>query len=210
MKLIRFARLLSVVLAALFLPASLLNAGLSPPEEAPTRPSLAGQLLVASREMGDPRFYHAVILVVRHDRNGALGIVINRPVEDRSLASLLEALGEKDTAVAGSVRIFAGGPVQPEIGFVLHSTEYHRPETFNIDGRVAMTSSPQILRDIGSRQGPNKSLIAFGYAGWRPDQLEGELRQRAWFTAADDEKLIFDEDRDKLWEEAIKRRTQDL
>jgi len=148
--------------------------------------------------------------VVRHDRNGALGIVINRPVEDRSLASLLEALGEKNTGVAGSVRIFAGGPVQPEIGFVLHSPEYHRSETLDIDGRFAMTSSLQILRDIANKQGPSKSLVAFGYAGWKPDQLEGELRQGAWITAADDEKLIFDEDRDKLWEEAMKRRTQDL
>jgi putative transcriptional regulator len=209
MNLFRFARL-SVVAAGVFVPASLFHAGLSPPEEAPTYPSLAGQLLVASPGMGDPRFYHTVILVVRHDRNGALGIVINRPVEDRSLASLLEALGEKDTGVAGSVRIFAGGPVQPEIGFVLHSPDYHRPETLDIDGHVAMTSSAQILRDIGNRQGPRKSLVAFGYAGWKSDQLEGELRQGAWVTAADDEKLIFDEDRDKLWEEAMKRRTQDL
>jgi putative transcriptional regulator len=209
MNLTRFARL-CVVIAAVSLPASLLNAGLSPPDEAPTHPSLAGQLLVASPGMGDPRFYHTVILVVRHDRNGALGIVINRPVEDRSVASLLEALGEKDTGVAGSVRIFAGGPVQPEVGFVLHSPEYRRPETLDIDGRVAMTSSLQILRDIGNRQGPNKSLVAFGYAGWKPDQLEGELRQHAWATAEEDEKLIFDEDRDKLWEEAMKHRTQDL
>jgi putative transcriptional regulator len=209
MNLIRFARL-SVVTAAVLLLASLFNVDLAPPEEAPWPPSLAGQLLVASPEMGDPRFYHAVILVVRHDRNGALGIIINRPVEDRSLASLLEALGEKDTGVTGSVRIFAGGPVQPEIGFVLHSPDYHRPETVDIDGHVAMTSSPQILRDIGNRHGPSKSLIAFGYAGWASGQLEGELRQRAWVTAADDEKVIFDEDRDKVWEEAMKRRTQDL
>lgn len=209
MNLTRFARL-CVVTVAVSLPASLLNAGLSPPDEAPTHPSLAGQLLVASPGMGDPRFYHTVILVVRHDRNGALGIVINRPVEDRSVASLLEALGQKDTGVAGSVRIFAGGPVQPEVGFVLHSPEYRRPETLDINGRVAMTSSLQILRDIGNRQGPHKCLIAFGYAGWKPDQLEGELRQGAWVTAEDDEKLIFDEDRDKLWEEAMKHRTQDL
>ena len=209
MNLISVARR-SLVAAAVFLPVSLLNAGLSPPEQAPSRSSLAGQLLVASPQMDDPRFYHAVILVVRHDRNGALGIIINRPVEDRSLASLLEALGERNTRVAGSVRIFAGGPVQPEIGFVLHTPDYHRPETVNIDGRVAMTSSPEVLRDIGNRQGPSKSLVAFGYAGWKSDQLEGELRQRAWLTAADDEKLVFDEDRDKVWEEAMKHRTQDL
>ena len=206
---IGFARL-SVVAAAVLLSASLLNAALSPPEEAPKFQSLAGQLLVATPQMGDPRFYQTVILVVRHDRNGALGIIINRPVQERSLASLLQALGEKDAGVAGSVRIFAGGPVQPEIGFVLHTPDYHRPETVDIDGRVAMTSSLQVLRDIANGRGPSKSIVAFGYAGWTSDQLEGELRQRAWFTAENDLKLIFDEDRDKVWEEAMKHRTQDL
>jgi putative transcriptional regulator len=209
MNLMRFARL-SVVIAAVFLPASLSNADAPPAEEAPGPPSLAGQLLVASPEMRDPRFYHTVILVVRHDRHGALGIIINRPVENRSLASLLEALGEKDTGIAGSVRLFAGGPVEPQIGFVLHTPDYHRPETVDIDSHVAMTSSLQILRDIGNNKGPSKSLVAFGYAGWKSDQLEGELRERAWVTAAEDEKLIFDEDRDKVWDEAMKRRTQDL
>ena len=180
------------------------------PAESRLPQSLSGQLLIASPSMSDPRFDQAVVLVVRHDQNGALGIVINRPVQDRPLAALLEALGEKSPTVTGNVRIFAGGPVQPEIGFVLHSPEYHRSETLDIDGRFAMTSSLQILRDIANKQGPSKSLVAFGYAGWKPDQLEGELRQGAWITAADDEKLIFDEDRDKLWEEAMKRRTQDL
>jgi len=209
MSLIWFARL-SVAAAAIVLPAALLNAALPTPEEAPKHPSLAGQLLVASPEMGDPRFYRTVILMVRHDRNGALGIVINRPVGDRSLASLLETVGEKDTGLVGNVRVFAGGPVQPEIGFVLHSTDYHHPETIEIDGRVAVTSSPQVLRDIGNGQGPSKSLVAFGYAGWRSGQLEGELGQRAWLTAEGDEKLIFDEDRDEVWDKAMTRRTKDL
>jgi putative transcriptional regulator len=116
---------LSSIAAAIFLPATLLHAAL--PAEAPERASLAGQLLIAAPRMGDPRFQQTVILMVRHDRNGALGIVINRPVGDRPLASILAALREKDTAVAGEVRIFAGGPVQPDIGFVVHSAEYHRP-----------------------------------------------------------------------------------
>src|SRR6202162_2715518 len=145
MKLIWFARP-SAVVAAVFVLAALLNAALAAREEALEPPLLAGRLLVASPQMGDPRFYRAVILVVRHDPNGALGIIINRPAEDRSLASLLEAAGDPAAGVSGSVRMFAGGPVQPEIGFVLHSADYHRPETVDIDGRVAMTSSPQILR----------------------------------------------------------------
>ncbi|HEY3641206.1 MAG TPA: YqgE/AlgH family protein, partial [Xanthobacteraceae bacterium] len=102
------------------------------------------------------------------------------------------------------------GPVQPEIGFVIHSTDYHRPETTEIDGRVAMTSSREILRDIASQHGPQMVLVAFGYAGWSPGQLENELAQRAWFTAAADSKLIFEDDRDKLWDDAMAHRTQDL
>src|SRR5262245_51958384 len=163
---------LGLIAAAVSLSATLVHAALPDRSEAPGQTFLTGQLLIAAPTMGDPRFQHAVILMVRHDRNGALGIVINRPVGDRPLAAILEALGEKDTAVAGQVRIFAGGPVQPEIGFVVHSAEYHRPDTVDIDGRVAMTSSREILRDIGNHRGPSKSLIAFGYAGWAPGQLE--------------------------------------
>jgi len=166
--------------------------------------------LIASPTMGDPRFLQTVILMVRHDRNGALGIVINRPIGDRPLARLLEALGENDPGVAGTVRIFAGGPVQPDIGFVLHSTDYHRSDTLDIDGHVAMTSSREILRDIGNQRGPNKSLIAFGYAGWAPGQLEGEFAHGFWYTTPQDANLVFDDDRDDVWDHAMKRRTQDL
>jgi putative transcriptional regulator len=200
---------LGAIVAAILLPATL-YAALPTPAEAPEQQFLTGQLLIASPTMGDPRFLQTVILMVRHDRNGALGIVINRPIGDRPLARLLEALGENDPGVAGTVRIFAGGPVQPDIGFVLHSTDYHRPDTLDIDGHVAMTSSREILRDIGNQRGPNKSLIAFGYAGWGPGQLEGEIAHGFWLTTPQDTNLVFDDDRDEVWDHAMKRRTQDL
>ena len=129
---------------------------------------------------------------------------------ERPLASLLEMLGDKDPTVAGQVRIFAGGPVQPATGFVVHSADYHRAGTIDIDGRLAMTSSREILRDIGNNRGPKKSLVAFGYAGWGPGQLEGELGRGAWFTAPAEPKLIFDEERDKVWDTAFAVRTKDL
>jgi putative transcriptional regulator len=200
---------LGALVAAILLPATL-HAALPTPAEAPERSFLTGQLLIASPTMGDPRFLQTVILMVQHDRNGALGIVINRPLGDRPLALLIEALGEKGPSVAGTVRIFAGGPVQPDIGFVLHSTDYHRPDTIDIDGHVAMTSSREILRDIGNKVGPKKSLIAFGYAGWAPGQLEGELGHGFWFTTPPDANLVFDDDRDELWDHSMKRRTRDL
>jgi putative transcriptional regulator len=149
----------------------------------PGTTSLAGQLLVASPSIGDPRFHQAVILMVRHDQDGAFGIIVNRPIGEEPLARLLERLGEKETTATGEMRVFFGGPVQPELGFVLHSSDYRRDETINIDARVAMTSTREILRDIGSSQGPKQVLIAFGYAGWGPGQLEGELQRRSWSVA---------------------------
>jgi len=88
--------------------------------------------------------------------------------------------------------------------------DYRRPDTIDIDARLAMTSSREILHDIGSNKGPARSLIAFGYAGWGPGQLEGEVEHRFWFMTPEDASLVFDLDRDKVWDEAMKRRTQDL
>jgi len=200
---------LSVVLACA-MPAAFAEAALEAPKDAPARASVAGQLLVATPSMGDPRFNQTVIFMARHDKNGAFGIVINKPLGERPFASLLAALGENEAGVEGSVRIFAGGPVQPEVGFVVHSADYRRAGTIVVDAHVAVTSNREILRDLAHKQGPEKSLLAFGYAGWGPGQLDGELALRAWFTAEEDVGLIFDMDRAKVWDEAMKRRTQDL
>jgi putative transcriptional regulator len=198
----RFAAVASLLVALIVL-------GAAPPEHSDTT-SLAGQLLIAAPAIGDPRFAHTVILMIRHDNEGALGIVINRPVGERSIAALLEATGHDDADVTRIVRVFAGGPVQPELGFVVHSAEYRRAETVDVDGRVAMTASRQVLLDIGHNQGPEKSLFALGYAGWGPGQLDGELARHDWFTTPEEPKLLFDDDRDHLWEDAMARRTREL
>ncbi|HEV2301595.1 MAG TPA: YqgE/AlgH family protein [Stellaceae bacterium] len=196
---------------AAFLPAALLGAaallsGAAPPQPDP----LTGQLLVATPSMQDPRFYHAVILMVRHDQKGALGIVINRPIGMRPLAEILKATGDKALGIEGKVRVFAGGPVQPELGFIIHSTDYRRPQTLAIDKHVAMTSNRQVLVDIAHDKGPKQSLIAFGYAGWGPGQLDGELAHHDWYTTPEDPKLVFETDRASLWEDAKARRTREL
>jgi putative transcriptional regulator len=201
-------RLSVLALAAVLASATVLEAALPKPQLSPESVSLTGQLLVASTAMGDPRFQRTVILIVRHNQSGAFGIAINRPVGERPLASLLEKLGEKD-AVEGNVQIFAGGPVQPDLGFVIHTTDYKRPETTDINDDVALTASPDILRDIGRKKGPQKALVVFGYAGWGPNQLEAELAHNAWFTIAADSALIFDEGRDRVWDEAVARRPRD-
>jgi putative transcriptional regulator len=185
--------------------ATVLEAALPKPQLPQESVSLTGQLLVASAAMKDPRFQRTVILIVRHNESGAFGVAINRPVGERTLASLLEKLGEKD-AIEGNVQIFAGGPVQPDLGFVIHTTDYKLADTTAINDDVALTASPEILRDIGRKKGPQKALVAFGYAGWGANQLEAELAHNAWFTIAADSALIFDEGRDRVWEEAVARR----
>jgi putative transcriptional regulator len=172
--------------------------------------SLAGQLLIAAPTIGDPRFFHAVILLLRDDKSGAFGIVINRPAGEHSIASLLQATGKATAGIEGSLQVFAGGPVEPQLGFVVHTADYRRPETMEVDGRVAMTASPRVLEDIGHHHGPKQSLFAFGYTGWGPGQLAGEMARHDWFTTPEDPKLVFDADRAGLWSEAMARRTREL
>jgi len=196
-----------VAAAAIVLAASVLHAALP----SPTAPgvsgatSVAGQLLIATPALNGPPFEHAVILVAQHDKNGALGIVINHALGERPIAGLLQAAGANANGVKGNVQLYLGGPVDAQIGFVLHSAEYHGENTLDIDGRVALSSGAQILRDIGLGKGPRQSLVAFGYAGWAPMQLDNELRQGAWDVVPEDPALVFDDDRTKVWSDAMAR-----
>jgi putative transcriptional regulator len=172
--------------------------------------ALVGQLLIASSQITQAVFSHTVILIVQHTDQGALGIVINQPFEQKSIASLLADTGKKDDSVTGNIEIFAGGPMEPDVGFILHSIEYHRAETQPIDSHIAMTASIDVLRDIGHGKGPKKSLVAFGYAGWGPGQLEVELARHDWVTIPEDPALLFDDDRKKVWDDAMARMGQPL
>lgn len=211
--------------ACLGMAALLIAVAAAPAAEAPTTEPpaagapaalepAAGELLVASDAIQDPRFHHAVILLLRHDKTGAFGIVINRPLGERPIATLLAATdgkgaGDKDAGVSGTIRVFFGGPVDPQFGFVIHSTDYRRPGTLSV-GDVAMTASKDVLRDIGHHHGPAKYLFAIGYAGWGAGQLEGEVARHDWFTAPAGTDLVFGADRGDLWQKALARRTREL
>jgi len=177
---------------------------------------MAGELLIASAAIQDPRFHHAVILLLRHDDKGAFGIVINHPLTERPIAGLLAESGgqadqnAQDSATEGNIRVFLGGPVEPSYGFVIHSGEYRRRETLTLDSGVAMTATKDILRDIGHHQGPEKYLFALGYAGWGAGQLEGEIARHDWFTTPGEPDLVFDAERAQLWERALARRSREL
>jgi putative transcriptional regulator len=196
------AALLSV--AALFAGIAKADDGAPPSTNPP-----AGQLLIASAEIQDPRFARSVILLLRHDSTGAFGIIINNPLGKRPLADLLLETDGKDNTLAGTIGVFLGGPVQPQLGFVIHSTEYRRPETLVV-GELAMTASREVLRDIGHHQGPAKYLFALGYAGWGAGQLEGEITNHGWFTAPAEPDLVFDTERDAVWDKALARRTREM
>lgn len=165
-------------------------------------PFLAGQFLIAEPKMGDPRFVETVIYMVNHDASGALGLVINKAYGSGPLDKFLEGFGLDTEGVSGEVRLYYGGPVQPERGFVLHTSDYKGSGKTTILGDVTFTTELQVLRDIGTGNGPKKSLFAFGYAGWGPGQLEGELARDDWVTAPVDVDLLFDASLDDKWQRA--------
>ncbi len=172
--------------------------------------SVAGQLLVATQKMGDPRFAEAVIYMVKHDASGAMGVVVNQPMGEVSAAELLDQLGVDNQGVSGSIRLHYGGPVEERRGIVLHSPDYVGDGTLVVDGAVAMTRDREIIRDMASGAGPQRSLLAFGYAGWRAGQLESEFMTGSWITVPADEALVFDDDYDGKWRRAIARRAIEL
>jgi len=188
--------------AALAVSVTALHAALPTAPDVSGRTSTEGELLIASPDMRDP-FDHAVILMAQHSRDGALGIVINHPAGSRPIAEVLKAMGSDASGVTNDVLMFLGGPVSPEIAFVLHSTDYHRPDTIDIDGRVALTAAAEVLRDIGLGKGPAKSLVAFGYAGWAPSQLDDEIKSGVWAAVPENPALVFDDDRSKVWADAL-------
>jgi putative transcriptional regulator len=188
---------------AVLLPVAALHAALAPEEPDLSAPaSLAGQLLIASPEMSGP-FDHTVVLIAQHSRDGALGIVVNRPLGTRPIADLLQALGANAGGVTGNVRIFFGGPVGLTTAFVIHNVGYRRDGTLDIDDRVALSDAAGVLGDIGLGKGPRQSLVALGYAGWAPSQLDDEIARGAWVTVPEDPKLVFDDDRAKVWTDAM-------
>jgi len=207
----RAAAVLGVLAGLAWAPAAPSSpaAAIAPRAIAQAGPGLTGQFLVATDTLRDPRFARTVIYVVRHDANGAMGLVVNRPGRDIPLAPLLRKFGLDDRGVTGSVRAHYGGPVEIGQGFLLHTAEYATEGTERIAGDIAMTPTPGVLTalgDIARGAGPRKSLFAIGYAGWAPGQLEGEIERGAWITVPADEALLFDEDPARKWDRATARR----
>ena len=172
---------------------------------------LDGQLLIAMPAMGDPRFSRSVIYLCAHSSEGAMGIIINQRAPNISFTELLEQLNivPSEDRIAlpiglGAMAVHLGGPVETGRGFVLHSADYFKAEsTLPIDESVCLTATIDILRDIAKGSGPDKALLALGYAGWAPGQLEEEIQSNGWLNCPADPALIFDPEVDGKYNRAL-------
>ena len=134
--------------------------------------------------MRDPRFTRTVIYMCAHTTDGAMGLVINRLVGSLSFPDLLQQLGIPTSPASEHIRIRNGGPVETGRGFVLHTADYRDDATLDVGDTVGLTATLDILRDIAAGQGPQRSLLALGYAGWGPGQLDAEIQANAWLLRA--------------------------
>lgn len=171
--------------------------------KAPGDGYLTGQLLIAMPVMQDLRFARTVIYMCAHNAEGAMGLVINRLAGAVTFPDLLEQLGIEEPTAGEQIRVHFGGPVESGRGFVLHSGEYKQESTLSVADRVALTATIDILRDIARGSGPRRSLLALGYAGWGPGQLDQEIQANGWLHVPADDDLVFDEHVDTKWERAI-------
>ena len=169
-------------------------------------PILAGQLLVATDEIADPRFAETVIYIVKHDAGGTLGLIINRPMAKGTFADLLKGFGVKAKNPQGEIVIHFGGPVSPRQGFLLHSNDVLLDDSTPVDAGIAMTSDVKMIEAIASGEGPRQYLFTLGYAGWAPGQLAAEIAADSWFTIPGDKALIFGKDADRKWRQAADKR----
>jgi putative transcriptional regulator len=162
-----------------------------------------GQLLVAVPHMEDPRFQHSVIYMCSHDRDGAVGLIVNKLIEHMPFADLLRQLNVTGQWSDKHIRVHFGGPVEPGRGFVLHSPDYAVEGTKKVGGEMALTGTTEILRDIALGRGPQQSLLALGYPRWGPGQLDREIQQNGWLVVGSDAPLLFDADLEGKWQRAI-------
>ena len=174
---------------------------------------LDGQMLIAMPTMMDERFSRSVIYVCAHSSQGAMGIIVNHPAPNIKFADLLVKLDviPADDIIqlptrAGVVKVMRGGPVESERGFVLHSGDYFvQDSTMPINDGVSLTFTIDILKAIARGDGPASAILALGYAGWAPGQLEGEIQRNGWLHCAADSELIFGADIGAKYDLALKK-----
>ena len=169
--------------------------------------NLTGKILIAMPGMADPRFDRSVVLVCAHTDEGAMGLVLNRPLPEIDFGDLLEQLGIESDATARRIEVRFGGPVEPGRGFVLHNVPEHGDDPegrLRIGRTLAMTTTRDILEELANGQGPNSAVLSLGYAGWGPGQLEDEMLHNGWLTGDGAEELIFGTAHADKWQAALR------
>lgn len=174
--------------------------------EKPSSSFLGGQILIAMPGMQDPRFRRTLVYLCAHSEEGAMGLVINRHADNLKLRDLFTRLKIPIDDSLALEPVHYGGPVEPGRGFVLHSADYHLDEaTLRVDESVSMTATVDILHAMARREGPRRAIVALGYAGWAPGQLEAEMQMNGWLACPPDEELLFGPDEDTKWDRALKK-----
>ena len=187
-------------------------------DNASERGYLDGQLLIAMPVMGDPRFERSVIYLCAHSSEGAMGIIVNRPAGSIDFPELLVQLDiiKKSDQIklpenAETMKVLKGGPVDTGRGFVLHSSDFFiKDATLNIDDGICLTATLDILKAIAQGQGPRSAVLALGYAGWAPGQLEKEITENGWLNCDADPEVIFGADTDGKYQQAMRKIGIDL
>ena len=153
--------------------------------------NLTGQIIISMPTLQDERFFKTVIYICAHSKEGSMGIIINKKIDYDLYPDLLEQLGI-DKPLENKLFLRYGGPVESGRGFILHSDDMVRKETLNIDNGVALTSTAEFFDDLSVGKGPKNSILALGYAGWGPGQLEAEIFHNSWMTLSVDNSFLFD------------------
>ncbi|MBU1192098.1 MAG: YqgE/AlgH family protein [Gammaproteobacteria bacterium] len=162
---------------------------------------LINHFLIAMPGLADPNFFHTVTYICEHDADGAMGIVINRPL-DLSLGDILSHMDINATPDTAPLPVFQGGPVQTERGFVVHAPLGDWEATLKVSEEIGVTASQDVLASIAAGKGPPRSLIALGYAGWGAGQLEQEMADNVWLSGPATAEVLFDTPVEKRWEAA--------
>jgi len=164
---------------------------------------LTGHLLIAMPAMADPRFAQSVIYLCAHTAEGAMGLVLNRPLQRPSFDDLLRQLEVAPVPPARRIRLCQGGPMDNARGFVLHTSDWTGEGSLRVHKGLALTASLDVLKAIAEGGGPREGILALGYAGWGPGQLDAEIQQNAWLSVPADETIVFDGDDDTKWRRAF-------
>ncbi|MBP0465032.1 YqgE/AlgH family protein [Roseomonas sp. PWR1] len=164
---------------------------------------LAGHLLIAMPGMQDPRFDHTVVCLCAHSSEGAMGLIVNRPLAGLAFDDLLRQLEIEPTPPQRRIRMVSGGPVEGGRGFVLHSDDWTAEGSMPVVPGLALTASLDILKAIAAGGGPKAGVLALGYAGWSPGQLEEEIQRNSWLSVPADEGLVFGDDTTRTWDAAL-------